>query len=290
MRSRPEAPCPCEAPAAAKRRLLRALSETPPRLDLALLSVATLEQPELEEEPVLKELDALAERVREKGCGSSSTTPPLNLQLSALRDVLSREEGFTGDRERYFCPENSFLQQVLQRRRGLPITLGCLYIEVGRRVGVDIFGINFPGHFLIGAREGSELFVLDPFHGGHSLDTEALETLLSRMAPDLELCPALLAPATVEQITWRVLSNLRRVYLKDHDVERALGVVELMLTLAPDHPGELRTRAQLCAKLGAFKAALRDVERCLELTPDAPDACGLRKAREQLIEKTSQLN
>ncbi len=288
---RKDPPCPCAAPAEARERLGRALSECPPRLDLASLAIAALEDPCLDEAPVLAALDLIGARVRER----CEAMPGASMcgRLGALREVM-REEGFTGERQAFFCPENSFLQRVLERRKGLPITLGVLYIEVGRRAGIPLFGINFPGHFLAGAKEDGagedELFVLDPFNGGRALDQDALEALLQQMAPELKLCSALLAPAPVEQIVWRMLSNLRRVYLREHDSQRALGVVDLMLFLAPDHPGELRTRAALNAQLGAFRAALRDVNRCLELTPDAPDAAGLRRAQKELSAKAAQVN
>lgn len=290
--TRKDPPCPCAAPAEARERLGRALSECPPRLDLAVLSIAALEDPCLDEVPVLKALDALGEKVREK----VEALPGASFcgKLGALREVM-RAEGFEGERQSYFCPENSFLQRVLERRKGLPITLGVLYVEVARRAGIPLFGINFPGHFLTGARIGhddgsEELFVLDPFHGGRALEHDALEALLQQMAPEMKLCPALLAPAPVEQIVWRMLSNLRRVYLREHDAQRALGVVDLMLFLAPDHPGELRTRAVLNSQLGAYRAALRDVNRCLELTPDAPDAAGLRRAQQELAVKAASVN
>lgn len=288
---RKDPPCPCAAPKEARERLRRALAESPPRLDLAALSIAALEDPCLDEAPVLAVLDALGAKVR--GLLDAAPGATMSGKLGALREVM-RAEDFEGERQRYFCPENSFLQRVLARKKGLPITLGVLYVEVGRRAGLPLFGINFPGHFLVGVTaehpEGEELFVLDPFHGGRALDQEAVEALLQRMAPELKMCPALLAPASVEQIVWRMLSNLRRVYLREHEVSRALGVVDLMLFLAPDHPGELRTRASLNAQLGAFRAALRDVNRCLELTPDAPDAAGLRRARDELTVKAASVN
>jgi regulator of sirC expression with transglutaminase-like and TPR domain len=276
------------APRVARARLSSALAERPPRLDRALLAIATLDDPELVEEPVLERLDALADRVRK--LLPQGTQAPMCDQLSALRQVLSGEENFCGERQRYFCPDNSFLPRVLERKKGLPITLCALWVEVARRAGIPLYGISFPGHFLAGATWKDELFVLDPFHGGRSLDTEALEALLQKMAPELPLTDALLAPAGVEQIVWRMLSNLRRVYLGNQDATHALGVVDLMLLLAPDHPGELRTRAALLASIGAFKSALADVERCLELTPDAPDSPGLARVREELVHKISMVN
>jgi regulator of sirC expression with transglutaminase-like and TPR domain len=273
----------------ARERLAAALTSQPPRLDLMAVAIATLHDPELDADALLAQLDALGARVRAHLAEAPPDTP-LEARLGALRRVLVDEEGFSGDSERYFAPDNSFLPKVLERRRGLPITLGLLYVEVGRRAGLPLYGVSFPGHFLVAAGEGEERVVIDPFHQGRVMDWMALQGLLRRMAPEMELCPALLAPATVDQVAYRMLGNLRRVYLEKQDAQRALPVVDLLLQLAPDHPGELRTRAALLACLGAWRAALDDVERCLQLTPDAPDRDRLESMADQLRARTALLN
>lgn len=277
------------APPLARERLTAALAGEPPRMDQMALAIATLGDAGLDTDAVLAQLDALAERVRAH-LGTQGQPATLAERVGALRQVLAVEEGFCGDAEHYFMPENSFLPAVLERRRGLPITLSILYVEVARRCGLPLFGVSFPGHFLVAAREGEELVVMDPFHRGRPLDGPALEALLRRMAPELKLCPALLAPATVDQVAYRMLANLRKVYLEKQDAERALAVVDLLLVLAPDHPGELRTRAALLACMGAWRAALADVEHCLSLTPDAPDRERLESMAEQLRARAALLN
>jgi regulator of sirC expression with transglutaminase-like and TPR domain len=281
--------CTPYGPPLARERLKAALAAQPPRLDQMALAIATLEEPELDCAPALATLDALAARV-EALLVQLGRPSGLLERVAALRHVLAVEEGFVGEAKDYLCPENSFLPRVLERRRGLPITLSLLYVEVGRRCGLPLYGVSFPGHFLVAAREGDELLVLDPFHRGRSLDEAALEGLLQRMAPEMQLCSALLAPATVDQVAYRMLANLRRVYLERQDAPRALAVVELLLMLAPDHPGELRTRAKLLACLGAFRAALADVERCLALTPDVPDRSRLERFAEELRARADLLN
>ncbi len=273
----------------ARERLLSALAADPPRLDLAALAIATLARPELDAPGCLHTLDALAARVQvevERHCERGEVLG----QLQALRHVLADIEGFRGNEEDYQAPENSFLDRVLEKKVGLPITLSVVYLEVARRAGIRLYGVPFPGHFLVACDAGDHKLVVDPFHGGTILTVHGCEELLKRVAPQLKFDPSMLAPAPVELITYRMLSNLRRVYLEREDAERGLGVVDLLLMLAPNHPGELRTRAALLATLGAYRAALKDVERCLELSPDAPDRERLEMTARELRERASLLN
>ncbi|QSQ18259.1 MULTISPECIES: SirB1 family protein [Myxococcus] len=273
----------------ARERLVSALAAEPPRLDLAALAIATLDRPELDAPACLHVLDVLAcrvqvetERLKERG---EALAP-----LRALRHVLSDIEGFRGNEDDYHAPDNSFLDQVLERKLGLPITLSVVYLEVARRAGIPLYGVPFPGHFLVAHDAGDHKLVMDPFHDGDILTEHGCEELLKRVAPQLKFDRAMLAPAPVELIAYRMLSNLRRVYLGREDRERGLAVVDLLLLLAPDHPGELRTRAALLANLGAYRAALRDVERCLELSPEAPDRERLELTARELRERASLLN
>ncbi|MCK8501281.1 MULTISPECIES: SirB1 family protein [Myxococcus] len=277
------------SPPLARERLVSALAAEPPRLDLAALAIATLDRPELDAPACLHMLDVLAcrvqveaERLHDKG---EALAP-----LRALRHVLSDIEGFRGNEDNYHSPENSFLDQVLERKLGLPITLSVVYLEVARRAGIALYGVPFPGHFLVAHDAGDHKLVMDPFHQGDILTEHGCEELLKRVAPQLKFDRSMLAPAPVELIAYRMLSNLRRVYLGREDRERGLAVVDLLLLLAPDHPGELRTRAALLANLGAYRAALRDVERCLELSPEAPDRERLELTAQELRERAALLN
>jgi regulator of sirC expression with transglutaminase-like and TPR domain len=277
------------SPPLARERLVSALAAEPPRLDLAALAIATLDRPALDAPGCLHMLDVLAcrvqveaERLKDKG---EALAP-----LRALRHVLADIEGFRGNEEDYHSPENSFLDQVLERKVGLPITLSVVYLEVARRAGISLYGVPFPGHFLVAHDAGDHKLVMDPFHHGDILTEHGCEELLKRVAPQLKFDRAMLAPAPVELITYRMLSNLRRVYLGREETERGLAVVDLLLLLAPDHPGELRTRAALLTNLGAYRAALKDVERCLELSPEAPDRDRLELTARELRERASLLN
>ena len=216
--------------------------------------------PTLDAAECLRTLDALALRVQvevERHSGRARRSA----SCEALRHVLADIEGFRGNDEDYHQPENSFLDRVLERKVGLPITLSVVYLEVARRAGIRLYGVPFPGHFLVACDAGDHKLLVDPFHAGSILTEHGCEELLKRVAPQLKFDPAMLSPAPVELIAYRMLSNLRRVYLEREDPERGLAVVDLLLMLAPDHPGELRTRAALLANLGAYRAALKDVEK-----------------------------
>jgi regulator of sirC expression with transglutaminase-like and TPR domain len=266
--------------------LATALASEPYRLDLAALAVSALEYPELDLAACERSLGLLAERVV-----ALCPSPAILQRLQALRRVLSDEEGFRGNGERYHEPDNSYLNRVLERRLGLPISLSILYMEVGRRAGTPLFGVSFPGHFLVACEldEGRKL-ILDPFNGGKLLTETGCEDLLKQVAPQVRFNPRLLTPAPVKSIAYRMLNNLKRVYLDLGDGERALRVVDLMLALAPDHPGELRARAAILSALGAYRAALSDVERCLELSPDAPDHQSLQLTAKALRQRVEFLN
>ncbi|MFZ5470815.1 MAG: SirB1 family protein [Myxococcota bacterium] len=270
----------------ARALLAEAMRADPPRLDLAAVAIAHLDVPQPEPALVLERLDQLGRRVAEvlpEGAG------PL-AQIHALRRVLAEEEGFSGDREDLLAPENSFLHRVLERRQGLPITLSVLYLEVARRAGIAMFGVGFPGHFVIASDEGAQKLVVDPFHGGQVLTEDGCADLLSRVAPQVKFTSSMIAPARAKSVAYRMLNNLKRSYLQRGEGEQALATVDLMLSVAPDHPGELRARAAILSALGAYRAALADIERCLEISPDAPDHQSLRLTAEALRERMEQLN
>jgi regulator of sirC expression with transglutaminase-like and TPR domain len=248
--------------------------------------VALLEYPELDIGTCESALDALALRVRALKPSPEDTTS----QLTALRKVLAEDEGFGGDEQNYSDPKNSFLNVVLERRRGLPISLSVLYLEVARRSGIPLFGVAFPGHFVVAADYGAGKLVMDPFHGGAILDEAGCTDLLSRVAPQVKFSDRLLVPTAVRSVIARMLNNLKRSYLSRQDGERALRAFDLLLLLNPDHPGELRQRAHVLSGLGAFRAALADVERCLELSPHAPDHVNLRLAARALRQRVAFLN
>lgn len=270
--------------------LLRsALDADPQRLDLAALAVAALENPLLDPRRSERILDELGARV----CAlldEEGPELPLPRKVELLRQVLAREEGFRGDSHRGGDPAWSALDQVLETRVGLPITLSVVYLEVARRADIPLFGVSFPGHFLVAFDSGLGKRVLDPFFGGEILTESGCQKLLRQVSPQLRFSPRMLVPASVRAITTRMLRNLERNYFEKDDHERALKVMDLLLQLSPNHPGDLRTRASLLSALGAFRAALADVERCLTLSPQAPDCRNLRLAATALRARVETLN
>lgn len=270
----------------ARELLLTGLKASPPRLDHAACAVASLVDDGFEVAEVERRLDALARRVAQQ-LGPAPQPPE---QLQALRTVLVTEEGFSGDASVDDHPHNSALHHVLERKTGLPITLSVVYLEVARRAGVPLVGVSFPAHFLVATPGPDERLVLDPFHRGALLTGNGCEELLARVAPAVRFTPRLLSAASVQTIATRMASNLKRSYLARGDGESALRVIDLLLLLAPDHPGELRARATILSALGAYRLALEDVERCLELSPDAPDQRNLRLAARTLKHHGEYLN
>jgi len=262
-------------------RLELALSGAEPDLVGAALAMSLDEYPDLDEAAVVAQLDALAQQVR-------AELPPnarLEQQLQALSRVLGQDHGFHGTAQSYGEAKSSFLHEVLARRTGIPIALGVVYTEVARRAGVALQGIAFPGHFLVGGGSGASRRVLDPFHFGRQVGPDDLRSLLSKTAPGVTFSPQLLRPASPRQIVFRMLTNLKHLHIGAEDWPRALRVVELLLIVAPEHPGELRVRASVRQSLGAYAAALHDVQHCLALSPDAPDAVVLRWTAQALASR-----
>ena len=271
----------------ARALLQKAVAAEPPRLDWAALAVAMLEHPEVDVAACEALFASYAQRVRAQ---SPSAHDALE-QMTALRRVLGDEEGFRGNTTDYASPENSFLDRVLETKVGLPIALSVVYLEVARRAGIPLFGVSFPGHFLTACEARDGKLVMDPFRGGQILTETGCEDLMRQVAPQVKFNPQkMLVPASVKVIAARMLNNLKRTYLEQGHGAQALGAVDLLLVLNPDHPGELRTRANLLAALGAYRAALADVERCLELSPDAPDQQALRLTAGALRQRVDFLN
>ena len=255
--------------------LLDALAHVPPRLDLAALAIARLVTKDVDDASALATLDALGARVARR----IDRGP-----LEALVSVLSTEEGFTGDTLTYHAPENSSLVHVLERKQGLPITLSVLYAEVGRRAGLEVSGIGLPGHFI--AKLDDEYF--DPFGGGRTLSLEDCRALVERAQATFS--EKHLARVSTRAIVWRMVNNLKGTWLQQGAHEQALQAVDLLLAVSPDHPAELRLRASLLVDLGAFVAALADLERCLALSSDSAGGEGLRRAIESVRERIGRLH
>lgn len=244
----------------------------------AALLLAAEEYPQLVPELYLRRLDLLAERVFDR---LSDETAPL-IVLQEISRVLFEEEQFRGNSEAYYDPRNSFLNDVLDRRLGIPLTLGIVVLEVGWRLKLPLEGVNFPGHFLV--RHPGEAFrlLIDPFQRGEIRFEDQAQELLDRVyGGTVELKPDYLAAASRRDILVRLLANLKNVYLNARDEARALAAVERMLILRPLLE-ERRDRGMLLARVGRVDEAVTDLRHYLEEAPDAPDAERVRMLLEEL--------
>src|SRR5436309_858572 len=208
------------------------------------------------------------------------------------RTLLLRLEGagFRGNAGDSYDPRNSCLNDVLDRRLGIPITLSVLVMEVGRRVGLEIQGIGLPGHFCVGARVGDELLVLDPFGGGRRLGRDEAEAIVSRVVGrPVELTDTHFVPATKAQIVVRMLRNLQGIYARREDWAKALAVIDRLLVVEADAPMHVRDRGTVLVKLGELPRGASEWERYLTRYPQAREAAAfkeeLRRVRQTLAER-----
>ncbi len=271
---------------------LRQLAKDPEdALDVAeaALVIAQHEYPALDIGTYLRRFDELAQAVRERLEPDSPTTHT----IVALNRFLYQEQGFSGNAEDYYDPRNSFLNEVLDRRLGIPITLAIVYIEVGRRLGLPLAGVSFPAHFLVRLSLPQGALVLDPYAGGMALHEEELQRRLLQACGEagtqLSL-ERLLAPATKREILARMLRNLKAIYVRSGEPDKALAAIERLLVLAPGLPEDIRDRGLVYEQLECAQAALGDLKRYLLLRPRAPDAQAIRGRLTTLQRQAARLH
>ena len=275
-----------ESPARARFAALMERDEVP--LAESALAVAEEEYPGLNAGACLATLDRLGERVRERlGDGSGPRAV-----LDAMKAVLIREEKFRGNEADYYDPRNSFLNEVLERRLGIPITLSILYVEVARRVGLGLLGVGFPGHFLVrspAVGPTPDLFI-DPFNGGDVLAATECVARFQAVLKGREFDPSFLDPVDGRHILLRLLHNLKKIYVEKADDVRALWVIDRLLLVQPGNLEERRDRGLISARLGGNKAAVADLEAYLAGAPQASDAKEVGALLAELKRRTSWLN
>jgi regulator of sirC expression with transglutaminase-like and TPR domain len=231
------------------------------------LRIALLEYPSLDPAPSLRELDSLARRARAIADGDD----PASL-VAALNTALFVEAGFTGNASAYYDPKNSFLNEVLERRTGIPITLSVVYLEAGWRLGLGLKGIGFPGHFLVGLESAGALQLLDPFNRGASMTREQCAALVpSAEDGDAGLDDMFFEPVTNRQILLRMLTNLKLIYIQRLAFDRAVAVIDRMLQLEPGALTELRDRGLVRLQAGEVRRAAADLESFLDRAPAGAD-------------------
>lgn len=256
------------------------------KIDLAqaALVIAADEYPDIDIAHYIRALDAMADQLRLRFDASAASIE----QVSFLNEHLFGALGFRGNRDVYYDPRNSYLNDVLDRRLGIPITLSLVYIEIGRRLGCPLFGVAMPGHFVVKWRTDDWVIFIDPFNEGQIIGQFALSS-----GPESEEQRAMMArlrwmeTATAKQILARILANLHSIHIKTEAYASALPVVEKILILQPDAPDILREAGLLAYRTKSYRRAVNYLRNYLTRYPDSPnvkDMLGfLRQAEEMLL-------
>ena len=267
----------------------RLLAQPEGKIDLGrgALLLARTEYPDLDVDAELARLDRLA----------VEATPAVEAQqdavwrVSALRSFLAGDCGFRGNEQDYYDPKNSCLNQVLESRTGIPITLSVVYMEVGRRLGLPLFGVGLPGHFLVKHQARGQTLFLDPFHEGRTVTPaecrEMVETMYQGKVP---FQTSFLAAVDKRYILLRMLNNLRGIYLHRQQLQKALRVVEMILVITPDSAEDFKQRGLIHYRLKNYRQARQDLESCLFLSPRADGAEEVQKTLQELKRFSAMLN
>ena len=257
--------------------------------------VARIEYPKLNPGPYLERLDVIGDEAFHFVAKDPGHDAPIAARIDAVNRFLFGELGFVGNRDQYDDPRNSCLNEVMDRRKGIPITMALVYIEVARRAGVRAEGVTFPGHFLVRALQDPHAanphggLIVDPFHGGAILNEADCRQLLNRYMEDAAFEPSLLAGATRRQVVVRMLLNLKKLYVKMHSFPQARAATDALLALQPASLADLRDRGLLAYHMNDFSRALRDLEEYLKLARLSEQDEDERKETEQVWEHVKTL-
>ncbi len=257
----------------------------------ACLQIAEDAYPGLDVDGYVGEIERFARRLRTRFAPEAVAED----RIIALNEFLFDDLGFGGNTDDYYDPRNSYLNEVIDRRTGIPITLAVLYMEIGRRIGLPFEGVSFPGHFLVRLPLRGGTLVLDPFSGGVPQSEAELRELLKRVIPpgvgaaDLPL-DQFLEPASNRQILARLLRNLKGIYREKDQPERLLEVLNRVIVVAPESAAELRERGLVYVRLECWRPALKDLADYLEREPEAPDQDEVRSKMVDLTVRCARLN
>lgn len=234
----------------------------------ASLVIARTEYPGLDIERYASRVEELARRV-------CNVTPDLHPQrtLTALNNVLFEEVKLRGNREDYYDPRNSFLNDVFDRGLGIPITLSIVYMEVARRVGIALSGVGMPGHFLLKHFSDGREVLIDCFNRGEVLTRQDCQGRLDEIySGEMRLRPEFLHPISRRQILTRMLNNLKTVYLSTRNFRKALAIADLVLVIYPKFAEDVKQRALLRYSMNLHRLAAEDLDEYLKISPQASDA------------------
>jgi regulator of sirC expression with transglutaminase-like and TPR domain len=260
------------------------------RIDLlrAALAFARIEYPDVDPDHYIRQVDEMGRRVvaRIKDPGEPSQC------IAALNHVLFQEEMFRGNTVDYYNPRNSYINDVLERKLGIPISLALLYMEVGRRAGFPLLGVGMPGHFLVKHYDlNGRSIIIDAFERGSVLSEEDCRHKLSAVSSgELKLQPDFLHTVTRRQMLTRMLNNLRSIYLLRRDLRRTAKVVDLVLAIYPRSPEDVKQRAVLRYNLGETTGALEDFEEYVKMSPEASDAEEIRQMALSIRRSKAMMN
>ena len=258
-------------------------------LAVAALLIAKDEYPDLDVHSNLKKIDKLAQKV------SSQLTifhkRSILTIIQQINVVLFEQEGFYGNLRDYYDPRNSFLNEVLDRRTGIPITLSLVYIEIGKRLGLDFFGIGLPGHFIVKCFYQGNRLLIDPFHQGRILEEEDCQKQFQEVyGNNVEFLSSNLDILNKRSILCRILVNLKMIYLKRKDFSKALNVIKKIILIFPLQSREIRDRGLVYLQLNNFSAAIQDWKKYLQLEPKAPDVEQIRNKLQQVAAQVAWKN
>jgi regulator of sirC expression with transglutaminase-like and TPR domain len=256
----------------------------------AALLLAAEEYPDLDVGAYLDKLEQMALALKRR---LPVGAVPANL-IAALNKFLFQELGFAGEVAEYYEARNNFLNEVIDRRRGIPITLAIIYIDIGRRIGLAIEGVSFPAHFLVKCKFSEGMVVLDPFAGGISLSIDELVTRIESLHPGMQPSKAavmeMLASARNKDILARILRNLKHAYIQQKDWTKALSASDRIIKLIPGGAEEYRDRGMIYLNLECARAALADLQAYLNLSPSAHDVEQVQKKVADLTITVGKLN
>jgi len=265
------------------------LSRAEGEIDLAraCLQIAEDVYPGLDVDGYLGEIERFDKRLRARLAPDAAVED----RVIALNEFLFGDLGFCGNADNYYDPRNSYLNEVLDRRAGIPLTLSVLYMEFGWRIELPLAGVSFPGHFLVRLPMRGGTLVLDPFAGGVPQSGDELRERLKRVLPVTELpLEQFLEPASKRQILARLLRNLKGIYREKDNSERLLQVLNRMIIVAPEAAGERRDRGYVYQRLECWRPALQDLTEYLEREPDAADVHEVRASVMELSRRCARLN
>jgi regulator of sirC expression with transglutaminase-like and TPR domain len=252
----------------------------------AALILASDEYPELDIAYYVARLDGMAKTLGERLAPEREA----RATIDALVSYLFEELEFHDNTDEYYDPRNSYLNEVLERRTGLPITLSVVVLALARRLDLPIVGVGLPGHFMVKWMEPAREIIFDPFHGGEILDVRGVEQRLREIQPLVPFHASWLAPVGTKYILMRMLQNLKAVFVRQEELERARQVVDKLLLLDPRAGDEIRDMGLLSLRLGAFRQAAISLEQYLLSHADAPDADLMRVYLRRALEQVERLN